>query len=408
MITHGISKLYFILLGIFVLILVTIFAFILYHRSLFHRNLPAKPIAKPFKQHLHTSCGQEFFTILAIDGGGIRGIIPLYFLSKIEELTQRPISENFDLVAGISTGSIIATALTLPDKQGKNKFSAKKLLDFYTNDASKLFFNSWTHQFFTLDGLIGPKYSSTGIRKVGKKFYANQGLDELKTKVIVFGYDAVSMDIIPFCNWQNCSINSTNYRVRDVITGTTAMMSFFEPKIFHDEQGNLKYIINDMGMIMNNPTLLAYLYGSKVCPNTKHYLILSLGTGNYPGITDNSPNIASWGLIKWLPNLITTTIETHSQLSNQLAAKLARLINVQTDELPKFIYIRINPVIQQEQRDPLNISKPHLQELLNISEADYKKNEKLITCLVEILNRKQLSNACKLLISKNQGAYFAD
>ena len=52
--------------------------------------------------------------ILAIDGGGIRGLIPALVLAEIEQRTGRPISSLFDLVAGTSTGAIIACGLTRP------------------------------------------------------------------------------------------------------------------------------------------------------------------------------------------------------------------------------------------------------------------------------------------------------
>ena len=52
--------------------------------------------------------------ILSIDGGGIRGIIPAMVLARIEDLTGKPISELFDLIAGTSTGGILALGLTRP------------------------------------------------------------------------------------------------------------------------------------------------------------------------------------------------------------------------------------------------------------------------------------------------------
>ena len=54
--------------------------------------------------------------ILAIDGGGIRGLIPALVLAEIEKRTGRPISSLFDLVAGTSTGAIIACGLTRPHR----------------------------------------------------------------------------------------------------------------------------------------------------------------------------------------------------------------------------------------------------------------------------------------------------
>src|SRR6266480_5494931 len=55
----------------------------------------------------------EFFRILSLDGGGIRGVFPAAFLSKLEEHLDKPIGRYFDLIAGTSTGGIIAIGLGL-------------------------------------------------------------------------------------------------------------------------------------------------------------------------------------------------------------------------------------------------------------------------------------------------------
>ena len=53
--------------------------------------------------------------VLSIDGGGIRGVIPAAVLTEIERRTDRPAAELFDLIAGTSTGGIIALAPALPN-----------------------------------------------------------------------------------------------------------------------------------------------------------------------------------------------------------------------------------------------------------------------------------------------------
>ena len=55
--------------------------------------------------------------ILSIDGGGIRGIIPATFLAEFEKRTGQPICALFDIIAGTSTGGILAATLTLPNRQ---------------------------------------------------------------------------------------------------------------------------------------------------------------------------------------------------------------------------------------------------------------------------------------------------
>ncbi len=75
------------------------------------------------------------YTILSIDGGGIRGIIPAIIIAEIEKLTGVPAYQLFDLIAGTSTGGILALGLTVPEETK----TAKQMLEFYRNDAANIF-----------------------------------------------------------------------------------------------------------------------------------------------------------------------------------------------------------------------------------------------------------------------------
>ncbi|MET0706480.1 MAG: patatin-like phospholipase family protein [Tardiphaga sp.] len=55
----------------------------------------------------------KFFCILSLDGGGIRGVFPAAFLARLEEYLEHQIGRYFDLIAGTSTGGIIAIGLGL-------------------------------------------------------------------------------------------------------------------------------------------------------------------------------------------------------------------------------------------------------------------------------------------------------
>lgn len=84
---------------------------------------------------------KRVFTILCIDGGGIRGIVPARILQEIEERTGKPVAELFDMVGGPSTGAIVAAGLTVPDpdEPGKPKHSALELKNFYYQFGPKIF-----------------------------------------------------------------------------------------------------------------------------------------------------------------------------------------------------------------------------------------------------------------------------
>jgi uncharacterized protein len=74
------------------------------------------------------------FKILSLDGGGIRGFYTAQFLARCErELTSgQPLVRYFDMIAGTSTGGIIALALALG-------FSTTEIQDFYVEDGRKIF-----------------------------------------------------------------------------------------------------------------------------------------------------------------------------------------------------------------------------------------------------------------------------
>src|SRR5947199_10647188 len=72
------------------------------------------------------------YKILSLDGGGIRGVFPAAFLAKLEEHLDKPIGSYFDLIAGTSTGGIIAIGLGLG-------LSAKDILRLYEEQGPVIF-----------------------------------------------------------------------------------------------------------------------------------------------------------------------------------------------------------------------------------------------------------------------------
>ncbi len=62
--------------------------------------------------------------VLAIDGGGIRGLIPALVLAELERCAGRPIAQLFDLIAGTSTGGILACALGKPGPPSAQELAA--------------------------------------------------------------------------------------------------------------------------------------------------------------------------------------------------------------------------------------------------------------------------------------------
>ena len=70
--------------------------------------------------------------LLAIDGGGIRGIIPALALLKLEQTVHRPVREVFSFVAGTSTGALLASAVAAG-------VPATQIVDIYRKRSKDIF-----------------------------------------------------------------------------------------------------------------------------------------------------------------------------------------------------------------------------------------------------------------------------
>jgi patatin-like phospholipase/acyl hydrolase len=86
----------------------------------------------------------KYRVILSIDGGGIRGVVPLRILAHIQEHVSKmddkvDISSWVDVFSASSTGSIIAGALMLRNEKGRGKFSPSEMLDLYKRRGQQIF-----------------------------------------------------------------------------------------------------------------------------------------------------------------------------------------------------------------------------------------------------------------------------
>ena len=77
--------------------------------------------------------------VLAVDGGGVRGIIPVRVLVALEEMTGKATTELFDILVGTSIGGIGLLGLARPGSDGTPKWTARDLLNEYSSRAADIF-----------------------------------------------------------------------------------------------------------------------------------------------------------------------------------------------------------------------------------------------------------------------------
>ena len=109
--------------------------------------------------------------ILSLDGGGVRGVIALAFLERIEAILSdgQPafrLADHFDLIGGTSTGAIIACALTKP-----RPLSAGQIARIYLDEGPEIFSRTLIKQVTSVGGLFDERYESDGLLKSLRKHF---------------------------------------------------------------------------------------------------------------------------------------------------------------------------------------------------------------------------------------------
>ncbi len=235
--------------------------------------------------------------ILAIDGGGIRGIIPSTILEEIEKRTNKSIFESFDLISGTSTGGILVLGLS-------KGFPAKDITKLYELKGSKIFKRSLMDNIRVLRPFLSPKYSSRGIDEVLNEFFGETRLSESLTTTLVTSYEIEARRSYFFKSHKALEDVRDDFLMRDCARGTSAAPTFFSPSRFSSLGGDEVSVV-DGAMHSNNPAMCAYIEAKKLYPEESDFLIVSLGTGsNCAPIRYHEAK--RYGLAKWglkLPDL---------------------------------------------------------------------------------------------------------
>lgn len=246
--------------------------------------------------------------ILSIDGGGIRGIIPAIILSEIESRTKNPISKSFDLIAGTSTGGIIALGLVKPDLEGKPEHTAVDLVELYEKRGNEIFYQSLFRKINNLGNLLDEKYPSENIERILHHYFKKTYLSESLTDVLITAYEIERRDTFFFKSSRARQAKNRNYLMRDAARATSAAPTYFEPKKIPTEDLAEYYALVDGGVFANNPAMCAYVEAKTMFPQEKDFLVVSLGTGEVtkPIYYQNAKN---WGVAQWAEPILNVVMD---------------------------------------------------------------------------------------------------
>jgi patatin-like phospholipase/acyl hydrolase len=309
--------------------------------------------------------------VLAIDGGGIRGVIPALVLSEIESRTGKRIAELFDLIAGTSTGGILALGLVKPDNGGRPQYSAADLAQLYDREGPRIFDRPFWHSVTSLGSLADEKYPSDGIEAVLRQYFGDARLKDAVTETLVTSYEIETREPWFFARWKARESPDNDFPMRFVARATSAAPTYFEPEELTTTRPHGGLI--DGGVYANNPALCAYVEMKKLQPDNDHVLVVSLGTGQH---TDpiHYADAKDWGLAKWAIPILDVVFDGVSDTVDHQMKVLCR----EHEGDPRYFRFQTkltNVTDDMDNATPANIAalKRKAQELIADQTADLDK-----------------------------------
>jgi patatin-like phospholipase/acyl hydrolase len=248
--------------------------------------------------------------ILAIDGGGIRGLIPALVLTELERRAGRRVFELFDLIAGTSTGGILACALCAPDP-----LPASELVKLYEEEGPEIFDRSLFQRIRSAEGLLDEKYDDAALDRALERFLQHKRLAETRPDLIVPSYDTALPGPYFFKTKKAREAPEDDFPLSLVARATSAAPTYFEAA----EAGGRSLV--DGGVFAANPAMCGLAEAlNEVAP--RDVVLLSLGTGER---THKRPfdEIKDWGLAAWARPILDVVFDgasdtVHYQLDRVL------------------------------------------------------------------------------------------
>ncbi|XP_062156320.1 patatin-like protein 2 [Alnus glutinosa] len=348
----------------------------------------------------------KMVTVLSIDGGGIRGIIPgtlLGFLeSKLQELDgpDARIADYFDIVAGTSTGGLVTAMLTAPNKDNRPMYAAKDITGFYLEHCPKIFLQSSYSNFVSsmtnmIGAVMGPKYDGKYLRSLINGLLGNLTLKETLTNVIIPTFDINLLQPVIF-NSNDAKLNDLkNARLADVCIGTSAAPTFlpahyFETSTKDAEVNPRRFHLIDGGVAANNPTMMAISQILKeiLMQNTdsesnddikpmeysKRMLVLSLGTGaaKHEG-KYTAAKASTWGLLNWLYDFgATPLLDVYGDASSDMVDFHVSTLFQALDRKNSYLRIQVDNLTGEAASVDIATTE-NLQKLVEIAKELLKK-----------------------------------
>lgn len=331
--------------------------------------------------------------ILALDGGGIRGLVTLGLLARIEKILRtrlrRPdlvLSDYFDLIGGTSTGTIIGSLLCMG-------WSVNQIRDMYLNLGTEAF-QPRKNWFGPLGRLLGAKFDEKPLESLLKKYL---GTRTLGSRDLRSGLVLIIKRIDTGSVWVMLNVPEHHYYemnqdlpLWELVRSSTAAPTFFKPHLVENIGPKENAVFVDGGVSMHgNPALQLLMvatmrgYALNWPLGENNILLCSVGTGDIPSSADKE-TVKKFSNLKWLAHIVAQLMRdasVHNQtvlqwMSNSPTARVldSQVGSLETDSLAGgslITYLRYNPTIEIRALSKLGLeyTEKQVQSLRNMSEV---------------------------------------
>ena len=309
------------------------------------------------------------FRILSLDGGGIKGAFTASVLSNLENATGQSVAEHFDLIAGTSTGGLIAVGLGLG-------FSADELLQFYQLKGPKIFPSTGTlvKSRGIWRQLWGAKHSHTPLRQALIEVLGDRKFGDSKVRLVIPTYDAIAGRIFLLKTAHHDRFkHDINASAVDVAMATSAAPTYFQAASF-PEHGHASYV--DGGVWANNPTLVGIVEAvSFLNIDLKAIDVLSIGTTTQPF---NIAKHKDSGALKWNRGIVDLMFQGQTEASLK-----------QSSLLVDGRVHRIDATVESGRFSLDSATNENISELVELGRGEALKKDNLSVVKERFLNGEQ-------------------
>ncbi|KAK3004117.1 hypothetical protein RJ639_020108 [Escallonia herrerae] len=346
-------------------------------------------------------------TVLSIDGGGIRGIIPgtiLAFLeSQLQELDgqEARLADYFDVIAGTSTGGLVTAMLTAPDESNRPLFAAEDIKPFYLEHGPKIF-QQRRGPFGSIKTLLkefrGPKYNGKYLHELVREKLGDTRLSHTLTNIVIPTFDIKNLQPTMFSTYEVKRFQKLDARLSDICISTSAAPTYLPAYNFKNlDKNGFAYDFNliDGGVAANNPALVAISQVTKQIFNEDpdlfpikpmdygRLLVISIGTGSSKGQKNYNAKMAGkWGVLGWLLHGGSTPlVDVFTQASQDMVDFHLSVVFQALHSEENYLRIQSSFYCMQNQEDDLRgkvssvdiATKENLDNLVKIGDRLLKK-----------------------------------